>query len=72
MAQDRDERITRAELRPLTKREIDQQLQQLAEEVVGRALCGAVDDSADGRTLLPRWIEPAELVRRLGPFIVYN
>jgi len=59
-------------IRALTKQEIDRRIQGLIEEI---ALLR--EDRADGveepaGSLRPRWIEPAELVRRLRGFIVHN
>jgi len=59
-------------IRALTKQEIDRRIQGLIEEIAlphgEPAEAGA--EAAD--SLRPRWIEPAELVRRLSRFIVHN
>jgi len=72
MALDRRTKADRSSIRVLTKREIDLRIQGLIEEVAllrdGRAGAGA----EPGDVLQPRWIEPAELVRRLRKFMVYN
>ena len=47
-------------IRTLTRREIEERLQGLLAEVGGEP------------TEEPRWITPAELVRKVRPFIVYN
>lgn len=72
MALDRRTGAGRRAVRALTKHEIDRRIQGLIEEVSpareGRAEAGV--DPAD--SLRPRWIAPAEMVRRLRRFIVYN
>ena len=58
------------ELRPLTKHELDRRLEQLVAEIVhGRP---RDESSRDDLDLKPRRIAPAELVRRMRKFIVYN
>jgi len=59
-------------IRALTKQEIDRRIQGLMEEI---ALLRADRIDAGPEpvdSLRPRWIEPAELVRRLRGFIVHN
>jgi len=50
-------------IRPLTKLEIDRRIGLLLDEVMGA-------DPAEDRQ--PRWVSPADLVRRLSRFLVYN
>ncbi len=69
MPSDLDERTAQAKLRPLTKAVIDSRMQQLIEEIA--APCGQAAQSAS-ELPRPRWIEPAELVRRMSRFLVYN
>jgi len=56
-------------MRPLTKQEIDRQIEGLLTEVAGNAT-EPYAAGADGPA--PRWITAAELVRRMSRFIVYN
>lgn len=55
-------------IRPLTRLEIEDRLQRVVAEVGG----WIADGGEAGRTAAPRWITPAELVRKLRRFIVYN
>ena len=58
------------DIRPLTKHELDRRLEQVIAEV---ALDRRPDESGpQDRKLKPRRIAPAELVRRMRKFIVYN
>ena len=60
-------------LRPLTKQEIDRRIGDLLAEVAEVAeLENDPAVVAESETPPPRWICPAELVRRLRPFVVYN
>ena len=58
-------------LRPLSRDEIDRKIEVLVAELAAPA-----DAQADGISAevdgTPRWISPAELVRRMRPFIVLN
>lgn len=64
----RPERST--DIRPLTKHELDRRLEQVIAEI---ALSGVPDEaSPDDPKLRPHRIAPAELVRRMRKFIVYN
>ena len=67
MGSDRGERTSEPAIRTLTKREIDRRIESLIREI---ALLR--DDADDGGSLHPRWIAPAELVRRLRRYVVYN
>lgn len=66
MAVDRDGTKT---IRPLTKQEIDERLHGLIAEVAG-SVGGASEPN--GSEQVPQWITPAELVRRMSRFLVYN
>jgi hypothetical protein len=68
MALDRSERLGQEEIRKLTKQEIDRRIQRVI-DLVGD-LPKEKERAADSHH--PRWIAPAELVRRLRQFIVYN
>jgi hypothetical protein len=54
-------------MEPLTKREIDRRIDDLVAEIAA----GGTDPLL-GEPSRPRWIAPAELVRRIQPFIVHN
>lgn len=56
----------RAPPRPLSKQEIDRRIQG--------ALSGVFEEDApaEGRILEPRWITPAEVVRRVLPLLSRN
>ena len=69
MPVERDDRVGQTEIRTLTKKEIDQRIEELIREV-SVLQSGGGNGSPGGRE--PRWIAPAELVRRLRRFIVYN
>ncbi len=56
-------------MRPLTKQEIDRQIEGLLTEVAGNA---TEPNAAGADGPAPRWITAAELVRRMSRFIVYN
>jgi hypothetical protein len=57
-------------LRPLTKHELDRRLEQVVAEL---ALDWPREESrSDEDKLKPHRIAPAELVRRMQKFIVYN
>jgi len=58
-----------AELAPRTLScdELDERIQRVTSWVAS-----ASEDGSTGPDLEPRWITPAELVRRMRPFVVYN
>ena len=56
-------------LRPLTKTELDRAMQRVAEELV---LPPEPGEGEPVPGLRPRWIAPAELVRRVAPFLGRN
>jgi len=62
MAVERETGAEHKSVQRLTKQEIDRRIDQLTSQL------GA--ERSD--SLHPRWIAPAELVRRLRPFVVYN
>jgi hypothetical protein len=72
MASDRDDRIQTLSLKPLTRNELDQQIQSVASQVAGDALVDPSAEASWDERLKPRWIRPADLVRRMSPYIVYN
>ncbi len=55
-------------IRPLTREEIEDRLQRVVAEIGG----WTADRGEAGRKAAPRWITPAELVRKLRRFVVYN
>ena len=59
--------VESARMEPLTKQEIDRRIDDLVAEIAAGGT-----DPLDGEPSRPRWIAPAELVRRLQPFIVHN
>jgi hypothetical protein len=72
MAVDQGQRREHVAARLLTRRELDARMQEVIEEVTAvreDESAGARQAAAERR---PRWIEPAELVRRLERFIAYN
>jgi len=72
MAFDRDNQIQTASLKPLTRDDLDRQIQHVASEVASNAVVNRAAEAASDETLKPRWIRPADLVRRMRPYIVYN
>jgi hypothetical protein len=71
MAMDRSQRVGQETARALTKREIDRRIQQLTSHLaVGME--GAIDEARSPGATDPRWIAPAELVRRMRQYVVYN
>ena len=62
MAVERETGVERTTGQRLTKQEIDRRIQRLTSRLAAER-----SDS-----LHPRWITPAELVRQLRPFVVYN
>lgn len=72
MAVDQGQRREQVAARLLTRRELDARMQDVIEEVTAvreDEPAGARQAAAERR---PRWIEPAELVRRLERFLAYN
>ena len=63
---EQEERIGQPAIRTLTKKEIDQRIEELIKEVT------VLRSGKANRSSEPHWIAPAELVRRLRRFIVYN
>ena len=57
-------------LRPLTKQEIDRKVEAVVAEVTW--IDSEPGDPKVSNALKPRWIAPAELVRRMRRFIIYN
>lgn len=47
--------------------ELDERIQRLTSWIASGS-----DDGRPGQDLEPHWITPAELVRRMRPFLVYN
>ena len=72
MALDRRAEADRPKIRVLTKREIDRRIHGLIQEVALLRENRAGDGTKAEEASLPRWIEPADLVRRLRRFMVYN
>jgi len=72
MPSDLEDRTAVSRPRPLTKADIDYRMQQLIEEVAAPGGNRGEMSRADADALRPRWIEPAELVRRMSRFLVYN
>ena len=72
MAFDRDNQIQTVSLKPLTRDDLDQHIQNVASEVASDAVVNRAAEAASDETLKPRWIRPADLVRRMRPYIVYN
>jgi hypothetical protein len=72
MASDRDNSIGTASLKLLTRNDLDQHIQQVASEVASDAVVDLAAEAASDEALKPRWIRPADLVRRMRPYIVYN
>lgn len=71
MAVDQDPGTLRAPFERLSKQEIDRRIGRLLAEMASPE--GASSDaSAHGERLAPRWITPAELVRRVRPFLSQN
>lgn len=71
MATERGEVVGRQEARALTKQEIDRRIQQLTSHLAGRGDESA-GDSVSSDAIHPRWLDPAELVRRMQEFVVFN
>ena len=69
MAVDGKNRIEEGGIRALTKQEIDRRIDDLIREVTLLRERAAAEPSEAAR---PHWIAPAELVRRLRRFMVYN
>jgi hypothetical protein len=66
------DRTTVATIRPLRRSEIEERIQRVVAEVTRDP---EQDDEAaisSSAALRPRWIEPAELVRRMQRYLVYN
>jgi hypothetical protein len=62
MAVERESGAECKRIQKLTKQEIDRRIDRLTSQL-----------GAEGSdSLHPRWIAPAELVRQLRPFVVYN
>jgi len=72
MASDRDSSAPTASLKPLTRDDLDQHIQHVASTVACDAVVDLAAEAASDETLKPRWIRPADLVRRMRPYIVYN
>jgi len=72
MAFDPDNQIQTVSLKPLTRDDLDQHIQNVASEVASDAVVNRAAEAASDETLKPRWIRPADLVRRMRPYIVYN
>jgi len=72
MAIDRDDRSRTASLKPLTRDDLDHQIQHVASEVACDAAVDLAAEAASEETLKPRWIRAADLVRRMRPYMVYN
>ena len=72
MAVDHGQRREDVAARPLTRSELDARMQEVIEEVAAVR----EDESSSARQAAaehrPRWIEPAELVRRMERFIALN
>ena len=68
MKQNRQGRPVAETLRALSKEEIDHRMQQVIDEVAASGATGPSSESS----VEPRWISPAELVRRMRRFVVYN
>ena len=56
--------VTETGVRPLTKKDLDERIVQVAVELFG--------DETEGHDWAPVPISTAEFVRRMRPFVVYN
>ena len=56
-------------MQPLSQRDIDRRIGDLASDVLAAATSG---DPLSGDSLRPRWIDAAELVERMRPFLGRN
>lgn len=56
--------------KPLSKRQIDQRIERLVNELVSAELDGGPEAACE--RLRPRLISPAELIRRVAPFLSRN
>ncbi len=56
--------------KPLSKRQIDQRIERLVSELLSAELEGGAGDASE--RLRPRLISPAELIRRVAPFLSRN
>jgi hypothetical protein len=72
MAIDRDDRIRTVGLKPLTRNDLNQRIQRVASQVACDSKVDVRAEAESDESLKPRWIRPADLVRRMRPYIVYN
>lgn len=66
------EKISTATLRPLDSSELDQRIHRLIADVAQEIEPPDDPSISSSSAVQPRWIEPAELVRRMQPYLVYN
>ncbi len=59
-------------LRPLSKQQIDRRIERLMSEIAAAGLDAPEEGATSTETLRPRPIRPAELIRRLRPFVSLN
>jgi hypothetical protein len=72
MPVDRNTKAARSEVRVLSAREIDHRIRVLVEEFAWGQARVREAESRGNEPAAPRWIEPAELVRHMHRFLVYN
>ena len=72
MTEYRTSLLSRVPLRPLSMHEIERRMEWIVAEVTPHAEARAAVQTDGGHRLQPRWISPAELVRRMSRFVVYN
>jgi hypothetical protein len=72
MALERKTETGRTAIRALTTQEIDRRIQGLVDELAVLRRGRAATDSKSKGVPGPHWIEPADLVRSLQRYIVYN
>jgi hypothetical protein len=63
--------LAAAPFRPLTKQQIDRRIERLVSELLAVELGPQDPEDPSGR-FRPRWICPAELIRRVRPFVSLN
>jgi hypothetical protein len=72
MASDPERSTDELALRVLTCEDLDERIHRLAVWIAAGTDDPAAGEPGPEERLDPRWITPAELVRRVRPYLVYN
>jgi len=64
--------VSTVTLRPVSRCELEERIERLITDVAGAVDEAGAPSVSSSAAVQPRWIDAAELVRRMQPYLVYN